>query len=126
MKEKKTYKDFGLALEELRVKVRDPYRDKPLSYDNLALGMSYNPKYGNKYHGQSWVTNYCRYKPGKIPKEKIIEEFADYFNLSPYYFFEYRLIRLLKLLNRDRRFLDVLEKSMIKYKSLKRGDDKRI
>ena len=106
MKENKSYRDFGYSLEALRIKAK-------LSYERLALGMSYNSGCGNKdrYRSDSWVQNYCKhkYKPGNFPKEKIIKEFAAYFNLSPYYFYEYRIIKLLKILDQDRRFLDKLE-----------------
>ena len=108
-----SYKDFGRTLEDLRIKNK-------LSYERMALGMSYNPGCGNKdiYRNDGWVQNYCKYKPGSIPKKKIIKEFADFFEISPYYFFEYRLIKLLKILDRDRRFLDKLEKSKAKYKGI--------
>lgn len=108
---KKTNKDFGEALEELRTKAG-------LSYESMALGMSYNPHCGNKdrYRNDSWTQHYCKYRAGKIPKESIIKEFADFFEISPHYFFEYRLLQMLRFLNRDRRFLDRLEKLMSKYK----------
>lgn len=80
--------------------------------------MSYNSRCGNKdkYHSDSFVQHYCKYGPGKIPKKKIMEEFADYFNLSPYYFYEYRILQLLKILDQDRKFLNKLKKSMVKYR----------
>jgi len=105
----KSYKNFGQTLENLRIKAE-------LSYLRLGLGMSYNSKYGNKYHGDNWTQTYCKFRPGRIPKKKIMEEFADYFHLSPYYFYEYRLIKLLKILDQNRKFLDKLEKSMAKYR----------
>ena len=108
----RSYKDFGRSLEDLRIKAK-------LSYERLGLGMSYNSECGNKdiYRSDSYVQRYCKYRPGKIPKERIIKEFTSYFSLPAMYFYEYRLIQLLKIIDRDRAFLDyLLEKSMAKYK----------
>lgn len=111
-----SYKDFGRSLEDLRIKAK-------LSYERLGLAMSYNPGCGNKdkYRSDSYVQRYCKYPAGSIPKEKIIKEFADFFNISPYYFYEYRRIKLMEFIDSDRRFLDTVEESVSKYK-LKKVD----
>lgn len=125
---KKTYLDFGPALEGLRPLNEDYYRGyqgKPLSYNSIGLGMSFNKKYGNKYHWSSWVRTQCKYPKGKIPKVKLMEEFADYFSVEPEYFYEYRLKKVLDFIDKNRWFLDkCLDKYMPKYKEMVKSQEK--
>jgi len=86
----KTYKDFGLALEELREKAR-------VSYDTIAF---------NIQHAQSYVYGICNRRTRNLPKDSVVEEFANFFHVPPTYFYEYRLRRLLNFINENREFLD--------------------
>ncbi len=65
----------------------------------------------------SWVYDIVNYhKAGNLPKYGTIKLFAGYFSLDPSYFYEWRLKKLLDFIDKNRRFLDVLDELMIKYK----------
>lgn len=86
----KTYKNFGDAVDELRMKAG-------LSYDRMSLEISI---------AQSYLYHIINRRKASAPKDEIIKKIADFFHISPYYFFEYRLRRLEDYINEDRKFLD--------------------
>ena len=96
---KKTYKDFGEALDILRV-------EHELSYDRLALGLGI---------ANSYVYHMINRRTKNAPSNEIIEKVANYFTLEPEYFFEYRLRKMLDYVKKDRKFLDHCERALRKY-----------
>jgi transcriptional regulator with XRE-family HTH domain len=96
---KKTYKDFGDALDTLRVQA-------DLSYDRLSLGLGI---------ANSYVYHMINRRTKNAPSDEIIKKIADYFHLEPEYFYEYRLRRMLEFLDSNREFLDHCEKESKKY-----------
>jgi len=96
---KKSYKDFGLAIEDLR------QRDG-ISYDTIAFGIR---------RAQSFVYSICNRRVKSLPKDDVIKEFADYFNVDLSYFYEYRLKGLLEFIDKNREFLDHCEKEQHKW-----------
>jgi transcriptional regulator with XRE-family HTH domain len=103
--EKRTYKDFGEAIEELRQEAR-------VSYDRIAYSIM---------HPQSYVYGLCTKRKRNLPKYEQIKEFADYFNVSMDYFYEYRLRKMLEFVDEDRKFLDHCEKEAKKWAKAKRA-----
>jgi transcriptional regulator with XRE-family HTH domain len=97
---KKTYKDFGEAIEELRQNAR-------ISYDTVAFGVR---------RAQSYVYGICTRRKRLMPSYEQMKEFSDFFHLSENYFYEFRLKRMLEFLNANREFLDHCEKEAKKYK----------
>jgi transcriptional regulator with XRE-family HTH domain len=97
---KKTYKDFGEALDILRV-------EHDLSYDRLSLALGI---------ANSYVYHMINRRTKNAPSDDIIKKVADYFNLEPEYFYEYRLRKHLEMLDKDREFLDHCEKESRKVK----------
>jgi transcriptional regulator with XRE-family HTH domain len=97
---KKTYKDFGEAIEELRQNAR-------ISYDTIAFGIR---------RAQSYVYGICTRRKRQIPTYDQFKEFADFFHVTEDYFYEYRLKRMLEFLDKNREFLDHCEKESRKYK----------
>jgi transcriptional regulator with XRE-family HTH domain len=87
---KKTYKDFGDAVDELRIKA-------DLSYDRMALGVDI---------AQSYLYHIINRRKASAPKDDIIKKIAEFFHVPPSYFYEYRLRRLLDFLNNNREYLD--------------------
>jgi len=97
---KKTYKDFGEAIEELRQNAR-------ISYDTIAFGIR---------RAQSYVYGICTRRKRQIPTYEQFQEFADFFHINPDYFYEYRLKKFLEYVNENREFLDNCVKDIKKYK----------
>ncbi len=65
----------------------------------------------------SWVYDIVNYRKAEnLPKYGTIKLFAGYFNLDPSYFYVWRLKKLLDFIDKNRRFLDVLDELMVKYK----------
>jgi len=87
---KKTYRDFGDAVDELRMKA-------DLSYDRMALGVDI---------AQSYLYHIINRRKASAPKDDIIKKIADFFHVPPSYFYEYRLRRFLDFLNNNREMLD--------------------
>ena len=96
---KKTYEDFGVAIEELRQKAG-------ISYDTIAFGIR---------RAQSYVYGICNRRTKTMPKYELVKEFADFFHLEPDYFYEYRLRKHLDFIDKNREFLDHMERQAKKY-----------
>jgi len=104
---KKTYKDFGEAIEELRQNAR-------ISYDTVAFGIR---------RAQSYVYGICTRRKRLLPTEDQVKEFADYFHVLPEYFYEYRLKKMLDYVDKNREFLDHCEKTKKNYQA--QGEPKK-
>lgn len=98
---KKSYKDFGETIEELRQNAR-------ISYDTIAFGIR---------RAQSYVYGICTRRKRLLPTDYQVKEFADFFHVIPEYFYEYRLKKMLEYVDKDRAFLDHCEKELKKYKA---------
>jgi transcriptional regulator with XRE-family HTH domain len=96
---KKTYKDFGLAIEELRQNTR-------ISYDTIAFGIR---------RAQSYVYGICTRRKRLMPSYEQMKEFSDFFHVSEDYFYEFRLKRMLENIDTNRDFLDHCEKEFRKW-----------
>lgn len=105
--EKKTIKDFGEAIEELRQNAR-------ISYDTIAFKIQ---------HPQSYVYGLCTRRKRTLPSYEQMKEFADFFHVEPSYFYEWRLRKHLEAIDKERALLDLCEK-MSKSKSLQGGTKK--
>jgi len=90
MNKSKTYLDFGVAMDELRKKAG-------VSFDTMSFKIGI---------AQSYLWGLANRRRANMPKEELIEKIADYFSLSPSYFYEYRLRKLLDFINENREFLD--------------------
>src|SRR4030042_3705176 len=90
MTENKTYLDFGVAMDELRKKAG-------VSFDTMSFSIGI---------AQSYLWGLANRRRASMPKDELIEKIADYFHLSPSYFYEWRLKKLLNYINEDRKFLD--------------------
>jgi transcriptional regulator with XRE-family HTH domain len=102
----KTYKDFGEALDILRV-------EHDLSYDRLSLGLGI---------ANSYVYHMINRRTKNAPSDEIIKKIANYFHLEPEYFYEYRKRKHDELINDNREFLDYCEKEFKKWiKTAKKG-----
>ena len=86
----KTYKDFGIAVEELKI-------EAGISYDTIAFSIQ---------RAQSYVYGICNRRTRNLPKYEIMKEFAGFFHISPDYFYEWRLRKFLDFINENREFLD--------------------
>jgi transcriptional regulator with XRE-family HTH domain len=97
---KKTYKDFGEAMDILRV-------EKGVSFDTMSfkLGLA-----------QSYLWGIANRRKANMPKDELIIKIAGYFDIDPSYFYEWRLKRMLEFLDSNREFLDHCEKEARKYK----------
>ncbi len=90
MDKKKTYLDFGVAMDELRKK-------SGVSFDTMSFKIGI---------AQSYLWGLANRRRANMPKEELIGKIADYFDLSPSYFYEYRLRKLLDFIDNNREFLD--------------------
>ncbi len=97
---KKTYKDFGEAIEELRQNAR-------ISYDTVAFGIR---------RAQSYVYGICTRRKRLMPSYEQMKEFSDFFHVTENYFYEYRLRKHLEFLDKNREYLDYCEKESRKFK----------
>ena len=100
MNKKKTYKDFGLILEELK-------DDSEVSYEKMGITIGMNP---------STLQRMAKIRAVKLPEYEVMEKVAKFFHLDPTYFYEYRLRKVLDYINNNRKFLDIVERAMKKYK----------
>lgn len=96
----KTYKDFGEAMDILRVK-------KGVSFDTMSFKIGI---------AQSYLWGLANRRKANLPKDDLIEKIAKYFDIQPDYFYEWRLKRMLKFVDKNREFLDKCEKESRKYK----------
>ena len=96
---RKTYKDFGAALDELRV-------EQDLSYDRLSLQINMTASY---------LYSIINRRIASAPKDAIIEKIAKFFSVEPEYFFEYRLRKMIAFVEDNREFLDHCEKERTKW-----------
>jgi transcriptional regulator with XRE-family HTH domain len=87
----KTYKDFAEAFYQLKKKNYD------ISYGRIAQ------KTGILEATVNALANRRRANP---PEDDIMAKIADCFNLTPDYFYEWRLKRFLEFLDENREFLD--------------------
>jgi len=90
MNKKKTYLDFGVAMDELRKKAG-------VSFDTMSFKIGI---------AQSYLWGLANRRRANMPKEELIEKIADYFDLPPAYFYEYRLKKFLDYLDDNREYLD--------------------
>lgn len=95
----KTYKDFGEAVEALR-------QERRISYDTVAFGIR---------HPQSYVYGICTRRKRTLPTYEQMQEFADFFQVQPDYFYEWRLKKMLEFIDKNREFLDIVERESKKY-----------
>lgn len=96
---KKTYKNFGEALDVLRV-------EAGLSYERLSLKLGI---------ANSYVYNMINRRTKSAPSNEIIEKIAGLFHIEPTYFYEYRLRKMLEFVDDNREFLDHCEKEAKKW-----------
>jgi transcriptional regulator with XRE-family HTH domain len=102
----KTYKNFGEALDILRV-------EHDLSYERLSIKLGI---------ANSYVYNMINRRTKSAPSNELIEKIASIFQIEPTYFYEYRLRKMLGMLDSNREFLDHCEKEFKKWvKPAKRG-----
>ena len=87
---KKTYKNFGDAVDELRM-------EAGLSYDRMSLEIGI---------AQSYLYHIINRRKASAPKDEYIEKIAEFFHITPYYFYEYRLRRIEDFIDVNRKFLD--------------------
>jgi len=86
----RTYKNFGDATDELRMKAG-------LSYDRMSLEIGI---------AQSYLYHIINRRKASAPKDEIIKKISEFFHITPYFFYEYRLRRLLDFIDKNREFLD--------------------
>jgi transcriptional regulator with XRE-family HTH domain len=91
----KTYKDFGIAVEDLK--------GEEISYYNLSQGVGLS---------ESYLWGLVNKRKVTLPKDKVIEKLAKFFHVEPSYFYEYRLRRVLEFIDQHREFLDTVERSI--------------
>jgi len=96
---KKTYKNFGEALDVLRVEAE-------LSYERLSLKLGI---------ANSYVYNMINRRTKSAPSNDMIEKIARLFHIEPTYFYEYRLRKMLEYIDDSREFLDHCEKEAKKW-----------
>lgn len=101
---KKSYKDFGVAMDELKNKAE-------VSYETLGIGSEISPSY---------LWKLARLRNPNPPKYEIIEKIAKFFHVEPEYFYDYRLKKFLDYLNKHRKFLNNCENLMSKHKLSKK------
>ena len=101
---KVTYKDFGEALDELRV-------EHDYSYDRLALKLGI---------ANSYVYHIINRRMKTLPSNELVEKIAKFFNLEPEYFYEYRLRKMLELVDKNREYLDYCQKEFDKWSKKER------
>lgn len=96
---KKTYKDFGEAMDELRKKAE-------VSFDTMSFKLGI---------AQSYLWGLANRRKANLPKDELIEKIAGYFRITPDYFHEWRLKRFLEFIDTNREFLDHCEKEAKKF-----------
>ena len=94
MVKKKTYLDFGVAMDEIR-------KIAGVSFDTMSFKLGI---------AQSYLWGLAHMRKANLPKYELIEKIANYFHVQPDYFYEYRLKRMLEFLDKNREFLDHCEK----------------
>lgn len=104
---RKTNKDFGAALDELRI-------ENDLSYDRLSLQIGMTASY---------LYSIINRRIASAPKDEVIKKIADYFGVSPEYFFEYRLRKFIKFVEDNRDYLDHCEKEKNKWLNKKEAQE---
>lgn len=103
----KTYKDFGPALDELRA-------NDELSYQEFADMLNSKLKLKKKLKKGNIYAMINRRK-ASAPDNRIIEYFAEFFGIMPEYFYEYRLRKMLDLVDKNREYLDYCQKEFDKW-----------
>jgi len=96
-----TYKDFNDALIELK------HINNDISYGKISMATGILESTLNA------LANRRRAHP---PSDEIIKKISTFFKISPDYFYEYRLSRLLKIIDKNRDFLDYCLKQTASYK----------
>lgn len=97
---KKTYKDFGEAMDELRKKAE-------VSFDTMSFKLGI---------AQSYLWGLANRRKANLPKDELMTKIAGYFHVPEEYFHEWRLKRMLEFINANREFLDHCEKESRKFK----------
>jgi len=90
MGDKKTYEDFGIILEKLK-------NENGSAYERMGIEINMNP---------STLQRMAKTRAVKLPEYEVMEKVARYFHVEPYFFYEYRLRKLLDFIDKDRKFLD--------------------
>lgn len=98
-KKSKTYKDFGVALDELK-------EDMEISFETIGIKAQISPSY---------LWKITKLRNPTMPKDEIIKKIAKFFYVKPEYFYEWRLKRVLDYIDQNRKFLDIIERAMKKY-----------
>ena len=88
---KKTYEDFANAFYQLKIDNND------VSYGKISLSIGVL---------ESTINALVNRKRSRPPTDKVIKKIADYFNVKPEYFYEYRLKQLLHYIDNNREFMD--------------------
>jgi transcriptional regulator with XRE-family HTH domain len=105
----KSYDDFGVAMDKLRVK-------KGVSFDTVSFSTGI---------AQSYLWGLANRRKANLPKDELMEKIANYFQVKPDYFYEWRLKRMLETVDKNREFLDHCEKEYKKWSRLKGGSGKK-
>lgn len=90
MTDKKTYEDFGIMLEKLKI-------ENGSAYERMGIEINMNP---------STLQRMAKTRAVKLPEYIVMEKVAKYFHLEAHFFYEYRLRKLLDFIDKDRKFLD--------------------
>mgnify|MGYP001122199189 CR=1 FL=1 len=99
-KKDKTYKDFGVALDKLK-------EDMGVSFETIGIKAEISPSY---------LWKITKLRNPTMPKDDIIKRIAKFFYVEPKYFYDWRLKSTLDYIDDNRKFLDVIERAMKKYK----------
>lgn len=96
---RKTYLDFGEAMDELRKKAG-------VSFDTMSFKLGI---------AQSYLWGLANRRKANLPKDELMEKIAGYFHVSTEFFYEWRLKRMLEFINDNREYLDHCEKESKKF-----------
>jgi len=96
---RKTYLDFGEAMDELRKKAG-------VSFDTMSFKLGI---------AQSYLWGLANRRKANLPKDELMIKIANYFHVQNEYFYEYRLKRMLEFIDANREFLDHCEKESKKW-----------
>jgi len=108
----KTYKDFGEALDELRA-------NEELSYEQFSIMLNEKVK-PRKNITTSNIYAIINRRNASAPSNTLIEYFAEFFGIMPEYFYEYRLRKMLELVDKNREYLDYCQKEFNKWSKKER------
>lgn len=92
-----SYKDFCDSFYQLKKEKND------ISYGKISISTGILEATLNA------LANRRRANP---PTEETIKKISTFFNIPPDYFYEYRLSKLLKIINNNREYLDIILKGI--------------